>query len=162
MTPEGEIWNILRFNSDPLSDKSAIVKVIDEGKQLSFDPSDGFINFPGGMTKFTIRRDSLTGLYYTLSNPNNNPALGAYQRNRLALCTSTDLRNLQEKMILIEDDSYLNEVQSRQLSGFQYVDWHFDGDDIIYLVRTSYNGAHNFHDSNRITYHKLKSFRKLL
>jgi hypothetical protein len=161
-TPDGEIWNILRFNSDPLSDKAAILKVRDEGRLISFDAANDFIDFPGGMTKFTIRRDAATGIYITLSNPNNNPSLGAYQRNRLVLCTSTDLRHWHEKIVLIEDDSDLDEVQSRQLTGFQYVDWQFDGNDIIYLVRTSYNGANNFHDSNRITYHKLKNFRKKL
>jgi hypothetical protein len=161
-TPEGEIWNIMRFNSDPVSDKAAIVKVSDEGKLLSFNPATDFIDFPGGMTKFTIRRDPVTGLYITLSNPNTNPSLGAYQRNRLVLCTSTDLCNWHEKMVLIEDDSDLDEVQSRKLTGFQYVDWQFDGDDIIYLVRTSYNSANNFHDSNRITYHNLKDFRKMI
>ena len=158
-TPEGEIWNILRFNSDPISDKAAIVKVNDKGRLISFDPTADFIDFPGGMTKFTIRRDAVTGLYITLSNPNTNLSLGAYQRNRLSLCVSKDLRHWQEKVVLIEDDSKLDEMQSRQLTGFQYVDWQFDGDDIIYLVRTSYNGANNFHDSNRITFHKLNNFR---
>ena len=161
-SPEGEIWNILRFNSEPLSDKAAIVKVHAEGRMISFNPATDFIDFPGGMTKFTIRRDTATGIYITLSNPNDNPSLGAYQRNRLVLCTSTDLRHWHEKIVIIKDDSDLDEVQSRQLTGFQYVDWQFDGDDIIYLVRTSYKGANNFHDSNRITYHRVVDFRKKL
>ena len=46
--------------------------------------------------------------------------------------------------------------------GFQYVDWQFDGDDLIYLVRTAYDGAHNYHDSNRITFHRLADFRRLI
>jgi hypothetical protein len=47
-------------------------------------------------------------------------------------------------------------------TGFQYVDWQFDGEDILYLVRTAYDGAHNFHDSNRITFHRLAQFREVV
>ena len=52
--------------------------------------------------------------------------------------------------------------ESVRLTGFHYVDWQFDGDDLIYLVRTAYAGAHNFHDANRITFHRLDGFRSLL
>jgi hypothetical protein len=158
--PGGEIWNVLRFNSDPLADRAAVVTVHDGGRRIAFDPATGFIDFPGGMTKFTIRRDSVTGCYLTLSNPNTNPALGASQRNRLVLCASEDLRTWREYRVLLGDDSGLDEMQSRQMTGFQYVDWHFDGADILYLVRTAYGSAHNFHDSNRITFHRLVNFRQ--
>ncbi len=96
------------------------------------------------MTKFNIRRDAVTGVYLTLSNPNATPSLGAVARNRLVLCASADLRHWRECLLLIEDDSGLDALRSRQFTGFQYVDWQFDGDDLIYLVRTAYAGAHNF------------------
>ena len=38
---------------------------------------------------------------------------------------------------------------------------HPEQDDIIYVLRTAYGGAHNFHDSNRITFHRVRDFRKL-
>ena len=161
-TPNGELWNILRVHSEPMTDKAAIVTVHDHGRRIAFDPATGFIDFPGGMTKFTIRRDPVTGRYLTLSNPNTNPDLGAFQRNVLALCTSADLRNWRVCRELLRDDSNLSETDSRRLTGFQYTDWQFDGDDILYLVRTAYDGAHNFHDSNRITFHRLKGFRGLM
>ena len=43
--------------------------------------------------------------------------------------------------------------------GFQYVDFEFDGDDIIFLCRTALNGAANFHDSNYSTFHRISAFR---
>ena len=43
------------------------------------------------------------------------------------------------------------------LTGFQYVDWQFDGDDLIYVVRTAYRGARNFHDSNQIMFRRLQA-----
>ncbi len=186
LSPTGEIWNILRMNSEPLADKAAIVKVEDGGRRVTFDPATGFIDFPGGMTKFTIRHDAVAGVYVTLSNPaagstrsvarqmlaaGASQAMrdvfspvhdGAYQRNVLCLCVSRDLRNWQIADVLLTDDSGLAEGPSRSLTGFQYVDWQFDGDDLIYLVRTAYRGANNFHDSNRITFHRLAQWRQRL
>lgn len=160
-SPNGEIWNILRFNSRPLVDKAAIVRVHDRGRRVTFDPTTGFIDFPGGMTKFTIRRDPLSGLYLTLSNNNTDPACPS-QRNVLSLHSSEDLIHWQHKKTLIEDDSALSHEDSLRLTGFQYVDWQFDGEDIIFIVRTAYAGAHNFHDANRITFDRVRGFRDLL
>ncbi|HIE28086.1 TPA: exo-alpha-sialidase [Candidatus Poribacteria bacterium] len=160
-TPNGEIWNILRFNSTPVVDKAAIIKVSDDGKNLSFDPKNGFIQFPGGMTKFTIRRDPFTQLYLTLSNNNTDPNWPS-QRNVLSLHASDDLIHWRHKKTLMEDDSGLSHEESMRRTGFQYVDWQFDGDDVIYIVRVAYDGAHNFHDANRITFHKLENFRSLI
>ena len=42
------------------------------------------------------------------------------------------------------------------------VNWQFDGDDIVYVLRTAYDGAANSHDANRITSHKISGFRTLL
>lgn len=158
-TPQGEIWNILRLHSDPAVDKAAIVKVHDQGRRMTFDPATGFIAFPGGMTKFTIRRDPIAGLYLTLSNNNTDPKRPG-QRNVLSLHASEDLLHWQHKKTLLEDDSPLSHEDSIRLTGFQYVDWQFDGDDIIYIVRTAYGGAHNFHDANRITFHKVENYRR--
>ena len=160
-TQDGEIWNILRVNSLPLWDKAAIVKVHDDGKTITFDPETGFIDFPGGMTKFTIRFDPETGRYLTLSNNNPNPSQPS-RRTVLSLHTSEDLVHWDHKLTLLEDDQGLPYEQSVQLTGFQYVDWQFDGDDILYIVRTAYDGAHNYHDANRITFHQIRDFRPLL
>ncbi|NLF19738.1 MAG: exo-alpha-sialidase [Lentisphaerae bacterium] len=156
--PQGRLWNILRVHSRPLVDRAAMLRVEDDGRRLAFDPADGFIDFPGGMTKFTIRRDPSTGLYLTLCNPHTDPAAPA-QRNILALAASADLRSWRVVRRLIEDDSGLPWELSVRLTGFQYVDWQFDGDDLIYLVRTAHRGARNYHDANRIVFHRLPRFR---
>ena len=44
--------------------------------------------------------------------------------------------------------------------GFQYVEFEFEGDDLIYLCRTAINGAHNFHDSNYSVFDRIKNFRR--
>lgn len=160
-TPEGDIVNVMRFNSVPLCDKAAILNVSADGSTVSFDPASGFADFPGGMTKFTIRRDDVTGLYLTLSNNNTDPRY-PHQRNVLSLHASEDLRHWRHVGTLREDDSGLPWEESVRQTGFQYPDWHFDGDDIIALVRTAYRGAHNFHDANRIVFHRIAGFRAWL
>ncbi|WP_232766785.1 sialidase family protein [Geminisphaera colitermitum] len=165
--PDGSIWNILRVNAEPMPDQAARLRVSNNGLRLDFDPATGFFDFPGGTHKFTIHRDPCSGLYITLSNPaagcipasngvvKDVPFLGVSRRNILALCTSPDLWNWSVCATLLADDLPLNVRESYEKTGFQYVDWHFDGDDIIYLVRVGYDGAPNFHDSNRITFHRL-------
>lgn len=158
--PDGTLWNILRVNSKPAVDKAAVVKVSEDGRHVDFDPTTGFIDFPGGMSKFTIRRDPASGLYYTLTNNNTVPE-APNQRNVLSLYTSPDLIKWTHRRTLLTDDSTLSAVDSVRLTGFQYVDWQFDGVDLLYLVRTAYGGAHNYHDSNRITFHRLADFRNV-
>jgi hypothetical protein len=160
-TPNGEVWNILRVNSAPAVDKAAVVRVLDGGRRVTFDPATGFIDFPGGMTKFTVRRDPATGLYLTLSNGNTDPSQ-PNQRNILSLHVSHDLIHWEHRKRILEDDNGLPWPESVRLTGFQYVDWHFDGPGIVYLVRTAYRGAHNFHDSNRITFHRLENYPQFL
>ena len=161
LAPDGQLWNILRLNASPMVNRAAIVKVHEDGKRISFDPEGGFIDFPGGGTKFNIRHDHESGLYISLVNNVTNPAWPR-QRNILSLSVSSDLVNWRLVDTLMRDQSGLTAEDSARLTGFQYVDWQFDGDDIIYLVRTAYRGAIRYHDSNRIIFRKLPGFRDLL
>ena len=160
-----------------------MVKIEDQGRLLSFDPSSdaegpgGFIPFPGAKAKFTLRRDPVSGAYLTLANVVPDPdwlfsrwddsqteGLRKHlrQRNVLALCTSADLYRWRVVKTLLQDDSGLAPEDSVRLTGYQYVDWQFDGDDLIYVVRTAARGARNFHDSNRILFGRERGFRSLL
>lgn len=57
---------VLRVNSIPAANKAALLYLANATGTPSFV---GWIDpFPGGMTKFTIRRDPASGLYVTLSN----------------------------------------------------------------------------------------------
>lgn len=157
--PDGKLWNIMRLSTEPYSDYAAMLAVSPDGKTLSLDYQNDIIRLPGGTHKFTIRRDLQTGIYLTLSNNNTVPGF-ASQRNILSLSASRNLRDWQVLQTLLYDDSGLKKEDSLRLTGFQYADWQFDGEDLIYLVRTAYRGAVRFHDSNRITFHRLKNFRK--
>jgi len=149
----------MRFHSAPLWDRAAIISVSEDGRKVSFNANTGFIEFPGGKTKFTIRFDEPTGLYCTLSNGSLEPA-GPSNRAVLSLYASRDLRSWQHLKVLLKDDISATVGEAYLNTGFQYPDWQFDGDDIIALVRTAYNGARNFHDSNRITFYRITEFRR--
>lgn len=140
----------------------ALIDVSTDGKTINFDPSTGFVKMPGGAKKFTIRYDSISDRYWTLSNyvkPELSYLNPGFVRNTLALCSSPDLRNWQvHKFILEHEDN--------KFHGFQYVDWLADGNDMVFVSRTSYDdntgGAKDYHDANYITFHRIANFRLLV
>ena len=136
-------------------------EVLDQSSVRPTSPTAGFIHFPVGMTKFTIRREPETGLYVSLVNNSTDPAW-AEQRNVLSLAVSRDLRHWKVVRRLLEDDTGLSHEDSIRLTGFQYADWQFDGPALLYLVRTAYRGAVRHDDSNRITFRVLRNYRGVL
>src|SRR5690606_28763177 len=107
---------------------------------------------------------SISGSYWTLSNIIPEEFQKKYPkrrasgfRNTLALMSSDDLVNWQMHEIVLQHPDVMDH-------GFQYVDWQFEGNDIIFLSRTAYNdglgGAHNNHDANFLTFHRIENFRK--
>ena len=163
VTPEGKLVDILRVaTSEKGRDLAALVNISDDCLGASFDPSTGFMDFMGGAKKFSIRYDEKSKRYWTLANIikkefSNLPAGSV--RNTLAIRSSTDLKVWTTHIILLSHPDI-------EKHGFQYVDWQFDGRNIIFLSRTAYDdefgGAHNFHDANFLTFHRIKNFRKLI
>lgn len=163
VTPKGDIVDILRVDvsQQPADEYAAIVHVGRKGKKATFDPKKDFIHFPGGSKKFAIRWDPEAKRYWTLTNYIPDKHKGgktAGTRNTLALASSTDLRDWTVTCVLL----YHPDVAKH---GFQYVDWQFDGNDIIAACRTAFDdglrGAHNMHDANFLTFHRFKNFRTL-
>ena len=161
MTPGGGIVDMLRVDTSH-GEKAAMVHISADGATATFDPAKDFIDFPGGAKKFTIRYDPRTKLYWTLANFIPADFEGAARpgaiRNTLALTSSPDLRNWKVNAIVLSNPD-------REYHGFQYIDWQFDGDDIMFACRTAFDdedgGAHNYHDANFLTFHRLRDFREL-
>lgn len=172
VSDDGQLLNILRVDLPPGPEQAAVVTVSADGRTASFDPATGFVDFPGGAKKFSIRRDPQTWsgsgkdqqpVWWTLAtavppqvaaaNPRRRP--GSI-RNTLVLMRSEDLRQWEIRSVLLHHSEVTHH-------GFQYVAWLFDGDDIVAACRTAYDdaagGAHNNHDANYLTFHRLKSFR---
>jgi hypothetical protein len=159
VTPKGELVDILRVQTKSPDEKAALVRVSADGQKMSFNPETDFVSFPGGAKKFTIRFDPASKLYWSLASiiherhRADNP--GSI-RNTLALTCSPNLIHWSIRcLVLYHPDT--------KLHGFQYVDWLFEGEDIIAACRTAFDdglgGAHNNHDANYLTFHRITHFR---
>ena len=183
VAPGGEVVNILRVESHPATGASArlpgaaggiprfevgaMMRVSPDGKRAEFDPEKDWIHFIGSESKFTIRYDPVSKRYWTLGNKITNPDSGTdwvrsphHQRNVMALASSADLRDWAESYRMLSYDAGAPVVKEGSRVGFQYVDWQFDGDDLVAVCRMCWDGA-NYHDSNFITFHRVKNFRSL-
>lgn len=163
--PDGRLWDMLRVDDRSTPDeKAALVSISGDGDKASFRQDSGFVVFPGGSKKFAIRRDPASGLYWTLANvipeevkaanPGKNPAS---IRNTLALMYSADLRNWTTDRVILQHSDVARH-------GFQYVDWIWDRRDILFACRTAFDdaegGAHNNHDANFLTFHRIRKVRR--
>ncbi|MBQ8526366.1 MAG: exo-alpha-sialidase [Clostridia bacterium] len=151
-------YNIMRY------DMGAMEKPNNYGKVVAYrvdtdNPENSLtyshcIDFPANHSKFQMKYDSISGKFYSVATRILNSE-NAHSRNLLSLMISEDCKNWEVHSDLLD---YRNE--DPKLIGFQYVDFMFDGDDIIYACRTAINNAHSFHDSNYTTFHRIKNFRK--
>lgn len=155
VTPGGEIVDILRVDTGMEKEWAAIIRISPDGTRASFEPAKDFVPFPGGAKKFTIRWDPRTKRYWALSNAVPRKYRGpepAKIRNTQALISSRDLRHWKIERIVLEHPDKLR-------SGFQYIDWLFEDANIIAACRTAYEdglgGAHNPHDANFLTFHRI-------
>jgi len=154
---DGKLYNIMRYSMDKLERKYGLVISYRVNTEEPEAPLvyDHCIEFPGNNSKFTIKYDSVSERYYSLvTRIYDGERIRA--RNLLSLMRSEDCENWE----LVRDEIDMRECD-HQFVGFQYVDFEIEGDDIIYLCRTAINGAHNFHDSNYSTFHRIKNFRAL-
>jgi hypothetical protein len=95
------------------------------------------VDMPGGSSKFTVRRHQASGVYFALTNNVTNVSACASARNVLTLVSSRDLRTWTIVDTLIETDEGMALEDVWRYTSFSYVDWQFDGPDIIYAIRTS-------------------------
>jgi hypothetical protein len=160
--PGGQVVDVLRVGTARLPEKAAVVSVSPDGREAAFDPATGFIDFPGGAKKFTIRADPRGDGYWTLASIDEGTAATGRGpgdvRNTLALMRSADLRRWTAQAVVLHHPDAARH-------GFQYVDWQFEGEDLIAACRTAYDdgagGAHSFHDANFLTFHRLPGFRAM-
>lgn len=156
---DGKLYDVLRVDNLENATESAALVEYHDGK-LQFDE---IVPFPGGAKKFTIRWDAKSKLFWTLSNPvmpqyAEGLKKPASIRNTLALMSSSDLRTWTIRSIVLSHPDVKKHA-------FQYVDWQFDGDDLIVASRTAWEDADGqastAHNANFLTFHRVNNFRKL-
>ncbi len=120
------------------------------------------IPFLGGATKFNVMWDSKTKKYWSLTNyPSEilrKPKMRAGgMRSVLALVSSPDLENWTVNKIVMGS-------RDVKYHGFQYVDWQFEGKDIILMNRVGFSDefgeADNAHNSNYIIFQRIRNYAK--
>ncbi len=157
--PNG-IVDVLRTNYQKDGNELAsIINISTDGKTATFNPQTGFVNFPGGCKKFAIRYDSQTNLYWSLSSlvPDSYKANNIERtRNTLALLYSSDLLNWNVKGIVLHHPDW-------NYHAFNYADFQFEGNDIVFVARTAYDdstgGANSQHNANFFTFHRITDYK---
>lgn len=156
--PDGKLYNVMRYGINDCEPSYGLVLAYrvntdDPDAPLEYDHA---IEFPGNHSKFMIKRDAVSGRYFSIvSRITSHETRG--HRNLLSLLVSHDAEHWTLCRDLIDRTN-----EDPKYTGFQYVDFEFDGDDLIYLCRTSINHAYNFHDANHSTFHRIENFRSLL
>ena len=147
VSPEGKLLNNMRF----MPGKVLVYEVNTEDPDapLTFH---SIMDLPTTTSKFMIKQDPVTGQYYSIICRLREGA----GRNLLSLVKSEDLKHWDVVCDLL-DYSHCDPAQV----GFQYVDFEMEGADMLWLCRTALNNAHNFHDSNYSTFHRIENFRDL-
>lgn len=152
VAPDGKLLNFMRFGK-PGYTIAYEANTENPEEILKYSKC---VKFDGHYSKFMIRYDEVSKKYFTLAN-----YIYDYEnilaRNVVALMVSDDLENWEVvKHVIDMRDSSWEKVAC------QYVFFDFDKDDIIFLGRTAVNGANSYHNSNYITFHRVKKFRSLL
>ena len=149
VSPENELFNIMRFGGD----RCVIAYKVNAHNHEAVLEYSHCISFPANRSKFMIKYDDISKNYYSVASRLSD---GAHEssRNLLSLMVSDNLNDWSVVCDLLDYSAC-----DREKVGFQYVDFEFEGEDIIYLCRTAMNNAHNYHDSNYSTFHRIKNFR---
>ncbi|MFM9091938.1 MAG: sialidase family protein [Verrucomicrobiota bacterium] len=154
--PGGRLVNLLRTNPrtgtgapSRTSTVVTMVDIVDDGRRQTWAPATAVVTFPGGGSKFTIRHDARSGRYWSLPNLQADPA--AY-RSIVVLASSADLRAWRVEATILQHPEPRHHA-------WQYLDWQFDGEDLIAVSRTAWEGSRAAHDANYFTFHRIAGFR---
>lgn len=159
VSPEDRLFDFLRYqcrNATPSHGKAILLEV-DPQEPATLPRFFRVVDFPGNASKFSIQYDPVMRLYYALCNRIVTDC--THQRNLLSLVSSSDLMEwkLERDIINYNDNGW---PEDEEMVGFQYPDWIFDGDDILFLARTALNKAVRYHDANYMTFHRIRNFRR--
>ncbi len=109
----------------------------------------------GSNSKFLIRYDDVSGFYIMLGTE-QNPAVTP-KRTVLSIAVS---KNLTDWTVVHRIYDYRHEDPLK--IGFQYPDFRIDGDDLLLATRVGFNESDDHHNSNCITFERIKNFRDYL
>ena len=158
IAPDQKLYNVMRYDMHRCEPNYglALAYRVDADQPENTLQYAGALPYPGNHSKFEIHYDAVSGRYWSICSRILDSA-NAGSRNLLSLIFSTDLQKWELACDLIDRRN-----EDPATTGFQYVDFFFEGNDLLFLCRTAVNHPHNYHDSNYQTFHRLKDFRQLL
>jgi hypothetical protein len=158
VSPKGELINMLRYQiHDARPSHGRAVQLLADAerpeKPLAFLR---IVEMNGGSnSKFQLRQDPATKKYFAICSEHVDGMPGN-MRSVLSLAVSDDLISWKIAKRLID---YRHLPPSD--IGFQYCDFQFKGEDILFVCRTAFNRPRNYHDANYTTFHIIKNFHSL-
>ena len=116
-------------------------------------PADKF-TLPLASSKYTAKYDPVTDKWWALTS--YSPIDGNV-RTGIALWSSSDFKTFElEKQVI--------QGKSSAFHGFNYPSMQFDGDDIVFVLRTAWENemgqAQRWHDANMLSFHRIRNFRQ--
>ena len=179
--PTGRTLHILARGDIHRSNFGMLSKVVENDKgEMRFDlertpagTSMVFVPLPGGNIKFHVLQDPKTGLYWLVSNqvtdslrrpgtmPDSRFGLPLDQRDRLVLHYSKNLVDWVFAGLIAKG--------ATPRESYHYCGMDIDGEDLVILSRTGDANVRqpkaphrDAHDTNLITFHRLRNFRALV
>eukprot|EP00045_Choanoeca_perplexa_P016044 m.211633 g.211633 ORF g.211633 m.211633 type:complete len:403 (-) comp17151_c0_seq13:2774-3982(-) len=166
---DGNLFVMVRLDQ-PL-DGCLTLETCNRAALCSFDPLANtvsfkqIVQFPSSCNKFAIKRGP-DNRFYSLTNPVTKAPIANYgnhgclQRNNVVLTVSDDLIHWHVCATVLYDDTGLAMNDSFIYTGLQYIDWSFDGNDIVAAVRSAYRGAVSAHDANRLLIANVSNYQQ--
>ena len=156
---DGAIYVLYRMETQPNGGYAGMLKLSDDRTKLELLPSGGsLIELPTTVTMFRIKFDPISNRYICISNwyMTDNACRA---RNVLGISYSDDLTEWVMVDTLLVDRQIINSECSCWKTAFQYVDWDYDGDDIVMTVREATGFTNTFHDGKYFTFYRISNFR---
>lgn len=134
--PDGSLKDVMR-----VGENTGLWLGLDKNDPDALPKFEKFVELPFGHTKFEIRRHR-SGKYIAVGNR-------LPRRTVLSVFVSDDMEHWE----LLGDVENKAEYPLDEV-GFQYPAFIMEGDTLLIAVRSAFNGAENFHDSNFINFYR--------
>ncbi|MGC3978061.1 MAG: sialidase family protein [Paludibacteraceae bacterium] len=157
MTNYGAVCKVVENEDGTMT---TMLETTPSGKKILFLP------LPGGHNRFHILYDTTTKTYWLLSNqstdsmtkaellPADRHDLAFGERNRLVLHFSKNMVDWCFAGVVA--------IGATQKEARSYAAMDFDGNDLVILSRSGDPDTYSAHETNMITFHRVKNFRDLI
>jgi hypothetical protein len=172
--PTGKTFHIFMRAHTGITNIGCVIKAVeqDDGTiktMLQTAPSGKkqvYLPLPGGQMKFSVTYDEKTKLYWLLGTqstdsmtrpeklPDDRYCLGDNERRRMVLHFSKNMVDWCFAGVV--------SIGPVEKASRHYANMVIKGDDLLILSRSGDENAHDAHNGNIITFHRIKNFRRLI